>query len=188
MTEAPLHFLGIAGSLRAASFSAALLSEIVGMSDARARITTFPLHGVPLYNQDLEPKHGQAPESVLELRQAIAAADGVIIVSPEYNYGMSGVLKNTLDWASRPAYQSVLACKPVLMITNSPGSTGGVRAQSQLRQTLAATLSRVVSGPEIAVAHVGAKLSTGKLTDEKTVALIKEGLAELAAEVARARG
>jgi chromate reductase len=187
MTDKPLNFVGIAGSLRAASWSAALLSEIVALSDAHARITAFPLHSVPLYNADLEPHHGHAPEPVLEFRQAIAAADGVVIVSPEYNYGMSGVLKNALDWASRPAYKSVLAGKPVLVMTNSPGSTGGVRAQLQLRQTLAATLSRVVVGPEIAVAHIATKLGDGKLADERTVTLINEGLAGLAAEVARAR-
>ncbi len=187
MTDTRLHFLGIAGSLRAASWSAALLSEIARLSDAHAHITPFPLHGVPLYNADLEPTHALAPEPVLAFRRAIAAADGVIIVSPEYNYGMSGVLKNALDWASRPAYKSVLAGKPVLMVTNSPGSTGGVRAQQQLRQTLTATLSRVVVGPEIAVAHVATKLSEGKLTDERTMTLLKEGLTGLAAEVAGSR-
>ncbi len=187
MTNSPLRFLGIAGSLRTGSLSAALLSEIVAMSDDRTSTTAFPLHNVPLYNQDLEPTPGQAPAGVLELRKAIAGADGVIIVSPEYNYGISGVLKNALDWASRPAYKSALLAKPVLMITNSPGSLGGVRAQTQLRQTLSATLSRIVVGPEIAVASVATKLSDGKLTDEKTRTLIKEGLTELAAEVARTR-
>jgi chromate reductase len=188
VTDSPLHFVGIAGSLRAASWSAALLSEIIALSDARARITAFPLHDVPLYNADLEPVHGQAPEPVLELRKAIEAADGVIIVSPEYNYGMSGVLKNALDWASRPAYKSVLNAKPVLIVTNSPGSLGGVRAQQQLRQTLAATLSRVIVGPEIAVAAVAMKLSSGKLTDEGTLALIRNGLSGLVTEVGRMRG
>ena len=187
MTDTPLHFVGIAGSLRAASWSAALLSEIVALSEARARVAAFPLHSVPLYNADLEPTPGQAPEPVLEFRQAIAAADAVVIVSPEYNYGMSGVLKNALDWASRPAYKSVLAGKPVLVVTNSPGVMGGVRAQQQLRQTLAATLSRVVVGPEIAIAGIATKLGEGRLTDERTVTLIKDGLAALVAEVARAR-
>ena len=188
MTDTPLHFVGIAGSLRAGSFSAALLADIVGMSDARARITAFPLRDVPLYNQDLEIAPGHAPAPVLELRQAIAAADGLVIVSPEYNYGMSGVLKNALDWASRPAYKSVLKGKPVLIISNSPGALGGARAQIQLRQTLFGTLSRVVARPEIVVAHVATKLTEGRLTDEPTRTLFKEGLADLAAEVARTRG
>jgi chromate reductase len=189
MTDTPLHFLGIAGSLRAASLSKALLAEIAGMGDDRTRITVFPLDGLPLYNHDLEPNPGHAPspEPVLEFRQAIAAADGLIVVSPEYNYGMSGVIKNALDWASRPAYKSVLAGKPVLVITNSPGSHGGVRAQQQIRQTLTATLSRIAVGPEITVASVATKLSDGKLTDERTRGHIKEGLTNLAAEVARAR-
>src|ERR1700734_3469575 len=136
MTEETLHFVGISGSLRTGSLSAALLAEIAAMSDDRTRITAFALHDVPLYNQDLEPTHGTAPQPVLALREAIGAADGFIVVSPEYNFGMSGVLKNALDWASRPAYKSVLAGKPSLIITNSPGPHGGVRAQQQLRQTL----------------------------------------------------
>ena len=187
MTDTPLHFLGIAGSLRSGAFSAALLAEIVAMSDAHSRTTAFPLRDVPLYNQDLEPAPGHAPAPVLELRRAIAAADGLVIVSPEYNYGMSGVLKNALDWASRPAYKSVLAGKPVLTITSSPGPVGGARAHIQLRQTLFGTLSRVVSRPEILVSHVATKLTEGRLTDEQTRSLFKEGLADLAAEVARAR-
>lgn len=187
MTEKSLHFVGISGSLRTGSFSAALLSEIVAMSDDRTLITAFRLHDVPLYNQDLEPAHGTAPAPVLALRDAIGAADGLIVVSPEYNYGVPGVLKNALDWASRPGYKSVLAGKPVLMITTSPFALGGVRAQAQLRQTLTATLSRIVSRPEIVVSHVGDKLSSGHLTDEATRGHIKAGLHDLAAEVARSR-
>lgn len=187
MTEKTLHFVGISGSLRAASFSAALLSEIVAMSDDRTKITSFRLHDVPLYNQDLEPTQGSAPAAVLALRDAIGAADGLIVVSPEYNWGMSGVLKNALDWASRPGYKSVLAGKPSLIITTSPFPLGGVRAQFQVRQTLSATLSRVVNRPEIVVSHVGDKLTGGHLSDETTRSIIKSGLADLAAEVARAR-
>jgi chromate reductase len=182
-----LHFLGISGSLRGGSFSTALLAEIVGLSHARARVTAFSLRDVPLYNQDLEPAPGHAPAPVVELRRAIAAADGLVLVSPEYNYGMSGVLKNALDWASRPAYKSVLAGKPVLIISNSPGAMGGSRAQTQLRQTLYATLSRVVARSEIAVAHVNTKLTDGRLTDEPTRKIFQEGLADLVAEVARSR-
>ena len=188
MTESTLHFVGISGSLRTGSLSAALLAEIVAMSDEHARITAFPLHNVPLYNQDLEPTHGTAPAPVLALREAIGAADGFIVVSPEYNFGMSGVLKNALDWASRPAYKSVLAGKPSLIITTSPFAFGGVRAQAQVRQTLAATLSRVVSRPEIVIPHVADKLPGGRLTDDVTRNLIKAGLTDLAAEVSRSRG
>lgn len=188
MTSPTLHWVGIAGSLRTGSYSSALLSEIVAMSDDHTRISAFRLHDVPLYNQDLEPTQGAAPAPVLALREAIRTADGLIVVSPEYNWGMSGVLKNALDWASRPAYKSVLAGKPALIISTSPFPLGGVRSQAQVRQTLAATLARVVARPEIVVAHVADKLSEGKLTDEATRGLIKSGLADLAAEVARARG
>jgi chromate reductase, NAD(P)H dehydrogenase (quinone) len=187
MTEPVLNILGIAGSLRTGSLSAALLTAIAGLAEANMRITEFPLHSVPLYNQDLEPSPGQAPEPVLAFRKAIAAADGLVIVSPEYNYGMSGVLKNALDWASRPAYKSVLLGKPVLIIGNSPGPFGGVRALPQVRQTISGTLARVVVRPDIAIAHVNTKLSGGKLTDETNITHIKEGLAALAAEIASSR-
>jgi chromate reductase len=86
------------------------------------------------------------PASVSALKEAIAQADGLIICSPEYNYSTSGVLKNALDWASRPGFNSPLKNKPVLIMTSSPGVLGGVRAQSQLRETLSATLSRVICG------------------------------------------
>jgi len=189
MTNTSFNVLGIAGSLRKASYSAALLAEIVAMSDDRMRITAFPLHDVPLYNQDLEPTPGQppSPEPVTRFRKAIGEADGLILVSPEYNYGTSGVLKNALDWASRPGYKSVLLGKPVLIVTNSPGVYGGVRAQEQLRQTLSATLARVVLRAEIAVAGIATKLNGGKLTDESTRGFLKEGLADLAAEIERSR-
>jgi chromate reductase len=86
------------------------------------------------------------PASVSALKEAIAQADGLIICSPEYNYSTSGVLKNALDWASRPGFNSPLKNKPVLIMTSSPGVLRGVRAQSQLRETLSATLSRVICG------------------------------------------
>lgn len=190
MSEIPLNILGCAGSLRKGSYSAALLVEIAALAAAASsnmRITPHPLQDVPLYNADLEPTPGAAPAGVVAFRRAIAESDGLVIVSPEYNYGISGVLKNALDWASRPAYKSVLVGKPVLIVTNSPGLLGGVRAQDQLRQTLTATLARVVLRAEIAVSGVAAKLATGRLTDEPTIGFLKEGLADLAAEIARSR-
>src|SRR5258708_6727432 len=101
-----LHLLGLSGSLRRASHSTAVL---LGLRDALApkvALDIFPLHEVPLYNEDDDGE--QAPESVRALRSALATSDGVLMVSPEYNHGMSGVLKNALDWASRPYGRSVL--------------------------------------------------------------------------------
>jgi chromate reductase, NAD(P)H dehydrogenase (quinone) len=127
----PFRFLGLAGSLRRASNSTAVLR---GFHDALApgvALNIFPLHAMPLYNEDDDGEH--APESVRALRSAIETSDGVIMISPEYNHGMSGVLKNALDWASRPYGRSPLRGKPVLTMTASVASTGGVRAAADER-------------------------------------------------------
>ncbi|WP_256344067.1 NADPH-dependent FMN reductase [Pseudomonas costantinii] len=108
-------------------------------------MSLFALNEFPLYN--LDPEAQMLPASVAVLKDAIEQADGLIICSPEYNYGTSGVLKNALDWASRPGFNSPLKNKPVLIITSSPGVLGGVRAQAQLRETLSATLFQSHSRP-----------------------------------------
>ena len=120
MTE--LSLLGLSGSLRRASNTTAVLRGLQGVLGPRAVPNIFPLHETPLYNEDDDGE--QVPESVRALRSAIEASDGVIMISPEYNHGMSGVLKNALDWASRPYGRSVLKSKPVLTMTASPAFTG----------------------------------------------------------------
>src|SRR5882757_4293730 len=104
------RLLGLSGSLRRASNSTAVLRGLQDVLEAQAKLDIFPLHGMPLYNEDDDGEH--APESVCALRSAIKASDGVIMISPEYNHGMSGVLKNALDWASRPYGRSALRSKP----------------------------------------------------------------------------
>jgi chromate reductase len=101
-----VHLLGLSGSLRRASNSTAVLRGLQDAVAPRAALDIFPLHGIPLYNEDDDGKH--APESVRTLRSAIETSDGVIMISPEYNHGMSGVLKSALDWASRPFGRSAL--------------------------------------------------------------------------------
>jgi chromate reductase len=123
-----LRLLGLSGSLRRASNSTAVLRSLRDALATRAALNIFPLHAVPLYNEDDD---ADAPESVRALRSAIEASDGVIMISPEYNHGMSGVLKNALDWASRPFGRSTLKSKPVLTMTASPAFTGGVRGSSR---------------------------------------------------------
>src|SRR6202049_165191 len=124
-----LRLLGLSGSLRRASNSTAVLRGLQDALAPKARRAISSLHGLQLYNEDEDGEH--APESVRALRSAIETTDGVIMVSPEYNHGMSGVLKNSLDWASRPYGSSVLRGKPVLTITASPAFTGGVRGEGQ---------------------------------------------------------
>jgi chromate reductase len=123
---------------------------------------------------------GVYARTLKEFKEAIRASNGLVISSPEYNYGISGVLKNALDWASRPGYKSVLKDKPVLVMTSSPGALGGVRAQAQLRQTLAATLSYMHISPELVVSNIAHKVKEDRFEDEVTLnAILTEARAFL---------
>jgi chromate reductase, NAD(P)H dehydrogenase (quinone) len=175
------HILGIPGSLRRGSYSGAVLRGLQEIAADRARIELFLLDQVPLYNADLDGD--EKPPSVAALKKAIHECDGLVLSSPEYNYGVSGVLKNAIDWASRPGYQSVLRDKPVLIMTSSPGLVGGVRAQAQLRQTLAATLSRVVAVPEVVISQVNKKVQDGRLVDATSLKFMLEALEALLVEI-----
>ena len=145
----------------------------------------FPLHAVPLYNEDDDGE--EAPESVGTLRSAIEASDGVIMISPEYNHGMSGVLKNALDWASRPYGRSTLRSKPVLTMTASPAFTGGVRAQQQMNETLASIPARLVFRPQIVIGGVHEKVRDGRLIDEAALGFALAGVEDLLEEIRAVR-
>jgi chromate reductase len=121
----------------------------------KAALKIFPLHGIPLYNEDDDGE--RSPESARALRSAIDASDGVIMISPEYNHGMSGVLKNALDWTSRPFGRSVLKTKPVLTMTGSPGFTGRVGAQQQMNETLVSIPAGPVLLPQIVIGRLHEK-------------------------------
>ena len=183
MTPTKPHILCIPGSLRHSSYSGAVLRGLQEVASDRARIAVFSLEAVPLYNADLDGE--QKPPAVVELKDAIRKCDGLVLASPEYNYGVSGVLKNALDWASRPGYQSVLRDKPVLIMTSSPGMVGGVRAQGQLRQTLAATLSRIIAAPEVVISQVQTKIQDGRLTDAASLKVMLEAFEMLLTEIRR---
>lgn len=178
-----LRLLGLSGSLRRASNSTAVLRGLQDALAPKAALDIFPLHGLPLYNEDEDGEH--APESARALRSAIETADGVIMVSPEYNHGMSGVLKNALDWASRPYGRSVLRGKPVLTMTASP--TGGVRAQQQMNETLASIPARPVLRPQIVIGGVHEKVSDGRLVDEATLRFALAGIDDLLEEIGAVR-
>lgn len=180
------YIVGIPGSLRRESYSGAVLRGLQDIVGERARVEVFSLEMVPLYNADLEG--GDAPSAVLALKNAIRGCDGLVLVSPEYNYGVPGVLKNALDWASRPGYQSVLKDKPVLIITSSPATTGGVRAQAQLRQTMVGTLSRVIAVPEVLISEVHTKIRDGRLIDTASLTFVREAFDALVAEIGRLSG
>lgn len=181
----PVHFLGLSGSLRREANCTAVLRTLQEQLAPKIDLKIFDLRTIPPYDQDEDGE--RAPETVRALKAAIAESDGVVLISPEYNYGMSGVLKNALDWASRPAYNSVLKHKPVAIMTASPSFVGGARAQVQLRQTLAATLSRVAVGPEVVIASAGEKIRDGRLVDEASLRFAINLVEALLHEVQAAR-
>jgi chromate reductase len=177
------RLLGISGSLRKASSNTAILKAVAEMVSDKAALELFPLDDLPLYNQDIDVDPW--PPAVTALRDAIAAADGVIISSPEYNYGMSGVLKNALDWASRPYGKAKLTGKPVLTVTASMASTGGVRAQLQLNETLTAIAALVVLRPQAIIGSVLQKMTDGRFTDETSLKFLDAAVDDLLRDIAK---
>jgi len=168
--------LGFAGSLRAGSLNRALLRAAVELAPADLAIETFDIAGIPLYDGDVEAQGD--PGSVAAFRAALRAADGVLMATPEYNHGVPGVMKNAVDWASRPPGDSALARRPVAIIGASPGITGTARAQSQLRQAFEFTDSPCMAQPELLVFRAHEKFdSEGRLTDEATRAHLAKFLA-----------
>ncbi len=175
--------LGIAGSLRRASFNRAILATLAEAVVDRADLRQFPLNDVPLYDQDADTE--TPPASVAALRAAIGEADGIVIASPEYNHGMSGVLKNALDWASRPHGVAKLIGKPVFVFSASPGAVGGARSQAQINETLAAIGARIVLRPQAVVPHAHTLISDGRLTDERVLKFLITGVDDLLRDIAK---
>ncbi|HEY2132858.1 MAG TPA: NADPH-dependent FMN reductase [Acetobacteraceae bacterium] len=175
------RLLGISGSIRRESTNSIILRTLAEMLGGKSALTLFPLDDVPMYNSDLEGD--QLPASVRALKDAIAASDGLILATPEYNHGMSGVLKNALDWASRPAFASPLKHKPALLMTSSPGYVGGARAHAQMQETLTSTLARVIVRPQVVIAGVMQKITDGKLTDEATLRFCLDAIDDLLREI-----
>ncbi len=173
--NAPATFklLGLPGSIRKKSVSRAVLRTLRDALPAGVSMTIHELADVPLYNEDLE---GDKPAAARALHDAVVACDGVVVMSPEYNHGMSGVLKNAIDWVSRPGYNSVLKDKPVMILTTSESPLGGARAQADLHKMFLSTLSRVAPGREVTIGGTGKAVVDGRLVDE---ALLKRILALL---------
>ena len=179
MSTESIRLLGIPGSLRTDAYSKAVMRTLCNRMPEDVTMTLFTLVGIPPYNADDDGD--DKPEAVRKLKDAIADHHGLVLCSPEYNYGMPGVLKNALDWASRPAFKSPLKHKPVLIMTSSPAFTGGV--QHQLRETLAACLCRVLERPQVVIAGVKDKVRDGRLVDEATIEFALEAIDALCAEV-----
>ena len=156
-----------AGSLRAGSYNRALLRAAIETAPEGMTIEIVDIAAIPLYDADLEAVG--MPEPVAALKRAIAAADGLLIATPEYNHGVPGVTKNAIDWASRPPRESPLDRKPVGIVGASPGMVGTARGQSQLRQAFEFTNSYCMPQPQVLVARAHEKFDAdGRLIDEKT--------------------
>ena len=173
----PMIILGIAGSLRHQSFNRALLRAAQELAPEGSRIDTFELDGIPSFNQDEEQN---PPAKVVELKQRIRSADAILLVTPEYNYSVPGVLKNAIDCASRPYGDSAWNGKPVAVMGASVGTFGTGRAQYHLRQMFVFLNMYAVNQPEVMVANAHKHFDEqGKLTDETAKKLIRQLLEEL---------
>jgi chromate reductase len=163
-----IRVLGIVGSLRKASFNRSLMRAAKELSPETLEISIWERLGeIPPYNEDVET--AGIPEPVAAFRDAIAKADALLVATPEYNYGVPGVLKNAIDWASRPPRKSALDFKPVAIFGASRGAGGTARGQLALRQSFLFTRSPVLFDPEVLVAKADEKFDAqGNLTDEKT--------------------
>jgi chromate reductase len=174
--------LGLSGSIRRESFCRAILQTIQEKLPADIELTIVGLESIPPYNEDHD-NDNDAPPPVRALKRAIVESDGIIAVSPEYNHGMSGILKNAIDWNSRPGYESVLKDKPVAVMTVSSSPKGGVRAQSQLHDTFLSTVSRITPGRQIAIGSPAKKITNGRVTDENTLLILMRAVDVLIDEI-----
>jgi len=174
-----INILGFAGSLRKGSYNKALLRTAMELTPKNAKLKIFDLEGIPPFNQDLE---GEMPEKVKELKAKIRAADSILVATPEHNYSIPGVLKNALDWASRPCGDNSFEGKPVAIMSASTGMLGGARAQYHLRQVFVFLNMHPINKPEVIVPFADEKFDEqGRLIDENTKERIKELLESLVA-------
>jgi chromate reductase, NAD(P)H dehydrogenase (quinone) len=182
-----MRVLGLSGSLRRGSLNTALLRAAAERLPAGVELVEFErLADVPPYDEDLDAV--TSPDAVRELREAILAADAVLIATPEYNHSIPGQLKNALDWASRPAGQSALNGKPAAAIGASKSMFGGIWAQAELRKVLAAMGGRVIEA-ELGVPHAHERLEGERLTlDRGQEERLDEILAELVSAGERESG
>lgn len=176
-----MRLVGISGSLRKASYSSAILQVMIEKAKPQAVVELLEIGNLPHYNADLELD--VLPKAVTDARALVSLCDGVIVVSPEFNHGIPGVLKNTLDWLSRPAFESCLLHKPVFFLTQSTGELGGVRAQYQLRETFASMLCHLLPMREAALCHIGSKIVGGKLVDNDTEAFLTRTMERVISEI-----
>jgi chromate reductase len=176
-----LRVLGIPGSLRGGSYNRRLLEAARELAPEGIEVELFDLAGIPLYDADLDTDEAR-PRAVERLKASIRTADAVLFATPEYNHSVPGVLKNAIDWASRPAGGSPLRGKPVAMMGASPGTIGTARAQMHLESVLLATLARPLPHPGVLVGGAKEKFDAdGRLVHESTRLFLRSFLEELSA-------
>lgn len=179
MSSTKLHFLGISGSLRKASLNSAALRALTPLLPAHITLEIADLAPIPIYNDDV--RAAGYPAAVDALRAQLAKADAVIIATPEYNFSVPGVLKNALDWASRPPSQPFDG-KPIAILGASPGPVGTARAQYDLRKMMVFMNAYPINKPEVMIGLAPQKFSPeGELTDEPTRDFLRQMLAALEA-------
>lgn len=163
----PINIIAIPGSLRKEALSKQLARALQSLAPDDVTINVFELNDIPLFNQDVEDQG--FPDSVIALREAVEAADGIIFITPEYNGSMTGVIKNAIDWLSR---KKLLGERPVAPISGSPGALGATKAQQSLRLVLEHLGMYVLTRPQVAVPQLDKKLEDGQIVDARTAEFI----------------
>jgi len=173
-----LKILGFAGSLRRGSYNKSLLRAAADLLPEDLTLEIFDIDGIPAFNQDIE---GDMSSKVKEFKSKVRESDALLIATPEYNYSVPGVLKNAIDWASRPYGDNPFDGKPVAIMSASIGMLGGARAQYHLRQTFVFLNMYPVNGPEVIVTFAQDKFDeNGNLVDENTKKFLRQLLQNLA--------
>lgn len=174
----PTEILGIAGSLREDSYNKRLLRAASKLLPPSAQLEIFELDGIPLYNQDVEAL--AFPQAVKAFKKRIEEADALLISTPEYNHSYPGVLKNAIDWASRPYGKNSFDGKPTAVMSASPALFGGIAAQDHLKQVLLALNTRLVTQPAVIVSMAHQKFDQdGNLLDPNTQQFMRQLITNL---------
>jgi chromate reductase, NAD(P)H dehydrogenase (quinone) len=179
----PFSVVAFSGSLRTGSYNRALTRTVRDLAPASLAVTIEEIDAIPLYNLDVE--QAAFPEPVARLKQALRAADGTLMITPEHNFSVPGVLKNVIDWISRPPGDGALRGKPVGILGASPGLIGTARAQLHLRSILVNLNAIVMPQPSVLIARAHEKFDpAGRLTDEETAKHIRTFLGAFAQWIA----
>jgi len=172
-----IKVLGFAGSLRQGSYNKALVRSAADLVPDDMQLEIFDLEGIPPFNQDIEQN---MPNKVREFKTKIREADAILIATPEYNFSIPGVLKNAIDWASRPYGDNPFDGKPVAIMSASPGMLGGANAQFHLRQTCVFLNMYPINKPLVIVTFAQDKFdANGKLVDDNTKKFLRQLLDNL---------